>query len=30
MRFSENIKSGDILQARLLVRLKATLAYELR
>jgi hypothetical protein len=30
MRFSENIKSGDTLQVRLLVRLKATLAYELR
>jgi hypothetical protein len=30
VRFNENIKSGDILQVRLLVRLKATLAYELR
>jgi hypothetical protein len=30
IRFSENIKNGDILQVRLLVRLKATLAYGLR
>ena len=30
MRFSENIKSGDILQVRLLIRFNTAIADELR
>ncbi len=30
MSFSENIKNGDILQVRLLIRFNPTIAHELR
>jgi hypothetical protein len=30
MSFSQNIKNGDILQVRLVIKFEATIAYELR
>jgi hypothetical protein len=30
MSFSENIKNGDILQVRLVIKFEATIAYQLR